>query len=139
MPKNVEEGIIKGMYLYEKSKNKHKNCVNLLASGPIVNETIAASKILRDDWKIDSNIWSVTSFSELRRDAEDIEHWNNLNPLSTPKKSYIDNCLDSKLLLLQYLITVKLVAEQIAPFISSSFTALGTDGFGGSDTREKFT
>ena len=136
MPKNVEEGIIKGMYLYEKSKNKHKNCVNLLASGPIVNETIAASKILRDDWKIDSNIWSVTSFSELRRDAEDIERWNNLNPLSTPKKSYIDNCLDSKTPIIAVSDYVKLVAEQIAPYISSSFTALGTDGFGRSDTRE---
>ena len=136
MPKGVEEGIIKGMYLFEESKKKHKYCVNLLASGPIVNEAIAASKILRDDWKIDSNLWSVTSYSELHKEAEDIERWNNLNPLSKDKDCYLNQCLDKNLPVIAVSDYVKLVAEQISPYIKSSFTALGTDGFGRSDTRE---
>ncbi len=137
MPKNIEDGIIKGMYLYQESSKKHKNCVQLLSSGPIVNEAIAASKLLKEDWKIDSNLWSVTSYSELHKEAEDVQRWNNLNPLSKQKDSYLSQCLDKSLPVIAVSDYVKLVAEQIAPYVECSFTALGTDGFGRSDTREK--
>ena len=136
MPKGIEEAIIKGMYLLQKSSKKHKHCIQLLASGAIVNEAVAASKLLSEDWGIDSNIWSVTSYSELHKEAEDMERWNNLNPLSKQKESYLKKCLDSNLPVIAVSDYVKLVAEQISPYLESSFTALGTDGFGRSDTRE---
>ena len=136
MPKGIEEGIIKGMYQLQKSSKKYKNCVQLLASGAIVNEATEASKLLSEDWGIDSEIWSVTSYSELHKEAEDIQRWNNLNPISKQKKSYLKKCLNEKLSVIAVSDYVKLVAEQISAYIDSPFTALGTDGFGRSDTRE---
>jgi len=135
MPENVEAGIIKGMYLLKSGENG-KLKVQLLASGSMVNEVIAASKLLKSDWGIDSDIWSVTSFSELHREAEDKKRWNTLHPDKKDEQSYVGSSLNSKngpvIAVSDY---VKLVAEQIAPYIDCSFVALGTDGFGRSETR----
>jgi pyruvate dehydrogenase E1 component len=135
MPENVEAGIIKGMYLLKSGENG-KLKVQLLASGSMVNEVIEASKLLQSDWGIDSDIWSVTSFSELHREAEDKKRWNTLHPDKKDEQSYVGANLNSKngpvIAVSDY---VKLVAEQIAPYIDCSFVALGTDGFGRSETR----
>ena len=134
---NIEEEIIKGMYKLQSVEN---GCikVQLLASGSMVNEVIEAAQILKNDWNIQADIWSVTSYSELHREAEDKNRWNILHPENEKKKSYVELCLTSNngpiIAVSDY---VKLVAEQIAPYINCPFTALGTDGFGRSETREK--
>lgn len=137
MPDNVEEGIIKGMYLLKPGENG-KLKVQLLASGSMVNEVIEAGKLLKSDWDIDSEIWSVTSFSELHREAEDKKRWNTLHPEEEDNPSYVGLSLQSGngpvIAVSDY---VKLVAEQIAPYIDCPFVALGTDGFGRSDTRKE--
>ena len=134
---NIEEEIIKGMYKLQSVEN---GCikVQLLASGSMVNEVIEAAQILKNDWNIQADIWSVTSYSELHREAEDKNRWNILHPENEKKKSYVELCLTSNngpiIAVSDY---VKLVVEQIAPYINCPFTALGTDGFGRSETREK--
>ena len=137
MPNNVENGIIKGMYKIKKSSNLDLN-VQLLGSGPILNEVIAAAKLLNDDWGIGSDVWSVTSYSELHKDAEEVNRWNLLNPEKTNKTSYLDECLINKngpvIACSDY---VKLVAEQISPYVNCNFTSIGTDGFGRSGTRDE--
>ena len=134
----LDEGIIKGIYPIKKPiKNKKSIKVQLLASGPMVNEIIAASKLLKDDWNIDASVWSVTSYSELHKEAEDVRRWNILHPNSEPKKSYLEKMITKTngpvVAISDYM---KLVSEQISPYIRCPFVALGTDGFGRSDTRE---
>ena len=137
MPNNIENGIIKGMYKIKKSSNLDLN-VQLLGSGPILNEVIAAAKLLKNDWGIGSDVWSVTSYSELHKDAEEVNRWNLLNPEKTNKTSYLDECLINKngpvIACSDY---VKLVAEQISPYVNCNFTSIGTDGFGRSGTRDE--
>ena len=137
MPDNVEEGIIKGMYLLNPGENG-KLKVQLLASGSMVNEAIEASKLLKSDWDINSDIWSVTSFSELHREAEDKKRWNTLHPDKENKPSFVgSNLLLENGPVIAVSDYVKLVAEQIAPYIDFPFVALGTDGFGRSETRKE--
>ena len=136
MPQGVNEGIIKGMYQLKSGQNQDLK-VQLLASGSMVNEIIEASKLLKSDWNIESDIWSVTSFSELHKEAEDKKRWNTLHPNEEKKSSFVGSNLKKEngpvIAVSDY---VKLVAEQIAPYIECSFSALGTDGFGRSETRE---
>jgi len=137
-PDNVTNGILKGMYLLDSIKSPKTPSIQLLASGPMVNEVRKAAKILNDEWNISTYIWSVTSYSELHREAEDIKRWNILHPNEKNKISYVSSCIQKKngpvIAVSDY---VKLVAEQIAPYIECSFVALGTDGFGRSGTREE--
>ena len=95
-PKGCDEGILKGMYLFKEGKNKGKTKVQLMGSGTILREVIAASEILSKDYNIDADIWSVTSFNELRRDGMETERLNLLNPNEKPKKSYVQKCLEKK-------------------------------------------
>ena len=136
MKDEYKEGIIKGIYQIKEPKNK-KSSVQLLASGPMVNEAIEASKLLKQDWGIDASVWSVTSYSELHKEAEDVRRWNILHPDSEPRKSFLEKQIKKEngpvIAISDY---VKLVAEQILPYIKCPFVALGTDGFGRSDTRE---
>ena len=133
----IADDVIKGMYCYKSNKNIKNISVQLLASGSMLNEAIKASELLEKDWKINSTIWSVTSYSELHKDAEDKLRWNNLHPNSQQKISFLEKSLKREngpiIALSDY---VKLVAEQISPYINCPFVALGTDGFGRSDTRE---
>ena len=133
----ITEGVIKGIYCLKKKTNSKGPKIQLLASGPMLNEAIKASKLLKSDWGIDSTIWSVTSYSELHKEAEDIERWNNLNPDKNKKISFINKNIKKTngpvLAISDY---VKLVAEQISPYINCPFLALGTDGFGRSGTRD---
>ncbi|HSX67018.1 pyruvate dehydrogenase (acetyl-transferring), homodimeric type [Nocardioides sp.] len=139
MPEGVEEGILRGMYpLREAPAKRGKNAakVQLLGSGTILREVIAAADLLRDDFGIESDIWSVPSFNELRRDGLETERWNTLHPLEGKKQSYVEQCLEGRkgpvIAATDYM---KAYADQIRAFVPGDFTALGTDGFGRSDYR----
>jgi pyruvate dehydrogenase E1 component len=137
MPKGAEEGIIKGMYLFKEGK-KSKNKVQLLGSGTILREVIAAAELLEKDFDVSSDLWSVTSFSELRKDALNIERHNNLHPTEKAKISYVTQCLSDRegpvIAATDY---IRLNADQIRAFVSQKYVVLGTDGYGRSDTREQ--
>ena len=136
-PKGCDEGILKGMYLLKEGKNKGKTKVQLMGSGTILREVIAASEILYKDYNIDADIWSVTSFNELRRDGMETERLNLLNPNEKPKKSYVQKCLEKKdgpvIAASDY---TRAFSDQIRPYTDKSFYSFGTDGYGRSDTRK---
>ena len=139
MPKECEEGIIKGMYLLKKnSKKSSKKVVQLLGSGTILREVIEAAAILKTDFDVDADVWSATSFNELRRDGLTTSRWNMLHPEETPKQSFVEECLEgTKGPVVASTDYMKSYADQIREFISGTYTVLGTDGFGRSDTRER--
>ncbi len=137
MPKGAEEGIIKGMYKFSASKSKAKAKVQLLGSGTILREVIAAVDLLEKDFGVAADVWSVTSFNELRRDGIDCERWNTLHPESKPRTSYVDSCLNEKIPVVASTDYIRSYADQIRPFIKARYKTLGTDGFGRSDTRKK--
>jgi pyruvate dehydrogenase E1 component len=136
-PKGCDEGILKGMYLFKENNNKGKIKVQLLGSGTILREVIAASEILSKDYGIDSDIWSVTSFNELRKDGMEVERWNLLNPDEKKRKSYIENCLNKRDgLVIAASDYVRSFSDQVRAYTQKPFYSLGTDGFGRSDTRK---
>ncbi len=137
-PENLDvEGLLKGIYLYSKAKKKRRarRQVNLLASGVALNWALKAQELLAKDWKISANVFSVTSWNELRRDGLEVDRHNLLNPLNK-KSAYLTTKLKpykgSVLAVSDYMRTVQ---DQIAPWIKQNFASLGTDGFGLSDTR----
>ena len=139
MPEGCEEDIIKGMYLLRPHKGrKSKKMVQLMGSGTILREVIAAADILESQFGITADIWSVTSFTELRREGMTVSRWNMLHPDEMPRTSHIEDCLADKsgpvIAATDYM---KTFADQIREFIEASYTVLGTDGFGRSDTREQ--
>ncbi|MEM7401305.1 MAG: pyruvate dehydrogenase (acetyl-transferring), homodimeric type [Pseudomonadota bacterium] len=137
MPKGCEQGIIKGMYKLQSTK-ANKQHVELLGSGAILREVIAAAKLLEDDFNISANIWSVTSFNLLRQEGMQVERWNMLHPDESPKTSYVEECLqDVRSPVVAATDYMKMYADQIRPYINSSYVVLGTDGFGRSDTRKQ--
>jgi pyruvate dehydrogenase E1 component len=136
MPKGMEEGILKGMYSFSKSKAKGPK-VQLMGSGVILREVIAAAELLEKDWGVSADIWSVTSFTGLRREGLDVDRYNMLHPDKPQKDSYVATCLKKAegpvIASTDYM---KAFAEQIRGFVPQRFVALGTDGFGRSDSRE---
>ena len=139
MPKRCEQGIIKGMYLLKKnSKKSSRKVVQLLGSGTILREVIEAAAILKADFDVDADVWSATSFNELRRDGLMTSRWNMLHPEETPRQSFVEECLEgTKGPVVASTDYMKSYADQIREFISGTYTVLGTDGFGRSDTRER--
>lgn len=138
LPAGVEEGIIKGMYLLDESKKKSKKHVQLLGSGTILREVIEAARLLEQDFAVTSDIWSVTSFNELRRDGLSVERYNRMHPEAKPQVAYVTGLLaDRKGPIIAATDYMRLYADQIRPFVSAPFLALGTDGYGRSDTRER--
>ncbi|MDP2830135.1 MAG: pyruvate dehydrogenase (acetyl-transferring), homodimeric type [Sulfuricellaceae bacterium] len=136
MPKGVEEGILKGMYLLKKA-GKKKLKVRLLGSGTILREVEAAAVLLETDFDISAEVWSVTSFNELRRDGLDVARWNMLNPEKTQRESYVTKCLKGgKEPVIASTDYMKMYADQIREFVPAQYGVLGTDGFGRSDSRE---
>ncbi|HIC47728.1 MAG TPA: pyruvate dehydrogenase (acetyl-transferring), homodimeric type [Methylophaga aminisulfidivorans] len=136
MPEGVEEGIIKGLYKL-KTGGKHKLKAQLMGSGTILREVEAAAELLEKDWKVSADVWSATSMNELVRDGQEVERHNRLNPTAPKKRSYISECLDDPAgVVVAATDYVRLYAEQIRPWVKASYTVLGTDGFGRSDTRE---
>ncbi|MGO1892636.1 MAG: pyruvate dehydrogenase (acetyl-transferring), homodimeric type, partial [Luteimonas sp.] len=139
MPKGAEEGIIKGMYLLQdKGKpKKGEQRVQLLGSGTILREAIAAAELLDRDFGVTADIWSCPSFTELRRDGFDAERWNRFNPeAKKPRKAYVTELLEGRqgpaIAATDY---VRAYPDQIRAFVPMTYTVLGTDGFGRSDTR----
>jgi pyruvate dehydrogenase E1 component len=137
MPENVEEGIIKGMYLLKKP-NKAKAQIQLLGSGTILREVIAAADLLEEDFGISANIWSVTSFNELRREGLSAKRLNLLNPDKQQKLSYVESVFkNDDIPVVAATDYMKIFADQIREFIPNKYIVLGTDGFGRSDTRSQ--
>ena len=138
MPEGSADGIVKGMYLFRKGGRK-KLRVQLLGSGTIFREVIAAADLLKKDFDVDADIWSVTSFNELRREGLDVARWNMMHPDKKARTSYVEQCLEDfggpVIAATDYM---KIYADQIRNFIQDrTYTVLGTDGFGRSDTRQK--
>ncbi|MCW9079777.1 MAG: pyruvate dehydrogenase (acetyl-transferring), homodimeric type, partial [Gammaproteobacteria bacterium] len=138
MPDGVEAGIIKGMYLYRQGSRKKKR-VQLMGSGTILREVIAAAGLLEDEWNVAADVWSVTSFTELRREAMDIERWNMLHPLEKPRVPFVSETLEKQkgpvVAATDYM---RSFPEQILPYLGDRhFVALGTDGYGRSDMRSQ--
>jgi pyruvate dehydrogenase E1 component len=135
MPQGVEQGIVKGMYPFKKAANAK---VQLLGSGTIFREVVAAAELLEKDFGIGAEVWSVTSFSELRRDGLACQRWNALHPEQPQRKSYATQCLEGRkgpvVAATDY---VKLHADGIRAFVPGDYRVLGTDGFGRSDTRAR--
>ena len=139
MPKGAETGILKGMYLFREAPDAKKPRVQLMGSGTIFREVIAASELLAIDWGVSSDVWSATSFNELRRDGMAVERWNLLHPGDAAKTSHVGQCLKGRkgpaVAATDYMRTF---ADQIRPYITDrKFVVLGTDGFGRSDTRKQ--
>jgi pyruvate dehydrogenase E1 component len=136
LSKGQEKNIVKGMYLLQKGK-KGKTRVQLLGSGSILRESIAAADLLSADFKVEADIWSCTSFNQLKRDGDDVSRWNMLHPDKKPKMSHVEKCLlDTDGPVVAATDYVKLFADQIRAYVPRSYSVLGTDGFGRSDTRQ---
>ncbi|MCB1526880.1 MAG: pyruvate dehydrogenase (acetyl-transferring), homodimeric type [Hyphomicrobiaceae bacterium] len=140
MPEGVEEGIIKGMYLLRAAPDNAKgHKVQLMGSGTILREVIAAADLLEKDFGIPADVWSVTSYTELAREAASIERWNLLNPEEKPKVAYVTEQLASRgdgpvVSSTDY---IRAFSEQIRPYVAAKYRTLGTDGFGRSDFRRR--
>ncbi len=137
MPEGSEEGILRGIYRFSKGEvAKPKATVQLLGSGSILNEVIGAQKILGEKYGVAADVWSVTSYNELRRDALQAERWNMLHPVETAKVPYVQQVLGATegpiIAASDYM---KAVQDQVSPWLSGRMVALGTDGFGRSDNR----
>jgi pyruvate dehydrogenase E1 component len=137
MPEGAEEGIIQGMYRVRVSGLANtRPRVQLLGSGTILREALATAELLESDWNIAADVWSVTSFTELRRSALEIERWNRLNPAEQPRRSWVEDCMGPSagpvVAATDY---VRAVPDLIRTWVPHRYLTLGTDGFGRSDTR----
>ena len=136
MPKGSEEGIIKGLYCLEEGEEKGLK-VQLMGSGTILREVISAAELLKDDFDVNADIWSVTSVNELAREAHDCARWNQLHPTKKAHRSYLETQFQGRkgpaIIATDY---VHAYTDQLREFIPSRYVNLGTDGFGRSDTRE---
>jgi pyruvate dehydrogenase E1 component len=136
MPKGIETHILKGMYKFSESKAKGEK-VQLMGSGVILREVIAAAELLEKDWAVSADVWSITSFNELRKEGLDATRWNMLNPEKPQRLSFVAESLkDAKGPVIASTDYMKAFAEQISPFVKNQFVVLGTDGYGRSDSRE---
>ncbi len=135
MPEGCREGVIRGIYLFRPAPDGRAT-VQLFGSGPILNEALRAQQILWERYRVPANVWSVTSYNELRRDALRVERWNRLHPDQPPRTPYILQVLDGHegpiIAATDYM---KIVPDQLAPWLGDRLVSLGTDGFGRSDNR----
>ncbi len=137
MPLGVEQGILNGLYRFKAGEAKLKHKAHIFGSGPILREALRAQHILAEDYDVSADVWSATSYKRLRNEALNTRRWNMLHPTAQPKKSYIEHVLEQEhgvfIAVSDYM---KIVPEQIAPWVPGGLLALGTDGFGRSDTRK---
>jgi len=138
MPEGVREGIVRGLYLFREGPKKRKLRVQLLGSGAILREVIAAADMLLEDFDVSADVWSVTSFTELRREGLDAQRWNLLHPDQPPRLSHVERNLGLRqgpvVASTDYMMAF---ADQIRAFVPHRYSVLGTDGFGRSDSRSK--
>lgn len=136
LPEGVESDVIKGMYRHSsQSAKKAKGNVRLLGSGTIMLEVLAAAELLASDWHIEAEVWSVTSFTELAREARSVERWNRLHPLEQKRRSHVASCLEGDTPVIAATDYIRAVPQLVASYIDPSFITLGTDGYGRSDNR----
>jgi len=138
MPEGCEEGIVKGMYKFRsKDVDSPKARVQLFGSGAILNCALRAQELLAEKYNIASDVWSVTSYTQLRREAQACERWNRLHPTETPRKSYLEETLEGiEGPFISASDYVRALGEQLTPWIPGDYYVLGTDGLGRSETRE---
>ncbi|HEY6958382.1 MAG TPA: pyruvate dehydrogenase (acetyl-transferring), homodimeric type [Candidatus Limnocylindria bacterium] len=134
MPEGVEEGILRGIYLFRKGEEGRRR-VTLLGSGPILNEVLRAQELLQERFDVAADVYSVTSYQLLRNDALECERWNRLHPTERPRVPYISQVLGGRLPIVAASDYMKVIPDQIARWVPQPFIPLGTDGFGRSDTR----
>ena len=139
MPAGAQAGILKGVYLFSSAEGGRKTPrVQLMGSGTILREVIAAAELLKSDFGVAADVWSCPSFTELRRDGMAADRWNLLHPEAKPRSAYVTQCLEGRagpvVAATDYM---RIVADQIRPWVPRRYTVLGTDGFGRSDTREQ--
>jgi pyruvate dehydrogenase E1 component len=136
MPEGVREGILRGLYKFRPSGLSSPLKAQLFGSGPILREALRAQQILADKFGVSADVWSATSYKRLRSDALNVRRWNMLHPGEEPKKSYVEETLENEegvfVAASDYM---RLVPDQIAPWVPGGLMTLGTDGFGRSDTR----
>jgi pyruvate dehydrogenase E1 component len=136
IPEGAEEGILKGLYRFKRGAPDKKHKAHIFASGPIMREALKAQEILVQNFDVSADVWSATSYKLLRHDALQVARWNMLHPTAPPQRSYLETLLENEqgvfVAVSDYM---KIVPDQIAPWIRSGLTTLGTDGFGRSDTR----
>jgi len=133
-PKNIQKQIIQGGYLFE--KNEGETNINLLGSGPILRESIEAAKILKEEFNIGSHVYSITSFTELSKQAREVERSNRLTAIEKKEKSFVQKLVNNEDPIIASSDYTRAYPQLISSYLSNSFVALGTDGFGRSDTRE---
>lgn len=138
MPAGAEADILKGLYLFRKGGDAKGPRVQLMGSGTIFREVIAAAELLKNDWGVEADIWGAPSFNELARNGQDVERWNLLHPQEEPKKTHVQQKLAGfegpAIAATDY---IRMLPEQIRVQLDRRYVTLGTDGFGRSDTREK--
>ncbi|MGA2927161.1 MAG: pyruvate dehydrogenase (acetyl-transferring), homodimeric type [Solirubrobacteraceae bacterium] len=136
MPEDAPEGILRGMYLLRESELPDAPRVQLLGSGTILNEVRAAAELLESDFGVAADVWSVTSFTELRRDGIEVERWNMLHPLEQQRQAYVTQCLAGRgRAVVASTDYIRTFADQIRQWVPAPYRVLGTDGFGRSDYR----
>ena len=140
MPEGAQEGILRGMYLLREGAKRaaKKPRVQLLGSGTTVREVMAAAELLESDFGVSADVWSVTSFTELRRDGIEVERWNMLHPTEEPREAYASQCLSTRrgpvVASTDY---IRTFADQIRQWVPGPYQVLGTDGYGRSDYRRE--
>jgi pyruvate dehydrogenase E1 component len=136
LPPTAHEAVIKGMYAFSRHRPaKARGCVHLMGSGAILREVIAGAELLATDWQVGSDVWSVTSFSELARDARDVGRYNRLHPEKPARVSHLAGCLTEPFSIVAATDYVIAYPQLISAYVNRPFVALGTDGFGRSDCR----
>ncbi len=138
MPEGTQEGILKGLYKFKPGPENKKLKAHLLGSGPIIREALRAQQILAEKFDVSADVWSATSYKLLRNDALRLQRWNMLHPTESPKTPYVSKLLEKEHgVFVAVSDNMKIVPDQIAPWVPGGLTVLGTDGFGRSDTRDK--
>src|SRR5205085_1952407 len=138
IPEGVEERILKGLYKFKAGPEKQKHKAHIFGSGPILREALRAQQILAEKFDVSADVWSATSYKLLRNDGLRAKRWNMLHPTDPPKKSYVETLLENEQgVFVAVSDNMKMVPDQIAPWVPGGLTTLGTDGFGRSDTRER--
>ena len=136
MPADAEEGILKGLYKLKAAPKGKRHKAHIFGSGALLREALRAQEILADRFDVSADVWSATSYKLLRADALRTKRWNMLHPAEPPKKSYVESLLEKEegvfVAVSDYM---KMVPDQICPWVPGGLTSLGTDGFGRSDTR----
>jgi pyruvate dehydrogenase E1 component len=138
MPEGAEQGILKGLYKFKTGPENSGPKAHLFGSGPILRQALRAQQILAEKFGVSADVWSATSYKLLRNDALLARRWNMLHPTQPPKRSYLEELLAKEQgVFVAVSDNMKIVPDQIAPWVPGGLTTLGTDGFGRSDTRER--